>query len=64
VLFHPEADEALVESWLAEPSMRAEAEEALGPDAEAALRLGAERHAAELVARSTQGFAAFAARTA
>ena len=64
MLFHPEADEALVETWLAEPSMHAEANEALGPDAEAALRLGAERHAAELIARSTQGFAAFAARTA
>jgi GMP synthase (glutamine-hydrolysing) len=64
VLFHPEADEALVDSWLAEPSMHAEAIEALGPDADAALRLGAERHAAELIARSTQGFAAFAAQTA
>ena len=64
VLFHPEADEALVDSWLAEPSMHAEAIEALGPDADAALRLGAKRHAPELIARSTQGFAAFAAQTA
>jgi len=64
VLFHPESDEALVDTWLAEPSMRAEAIGVLGPDADAALRLGAERHAAELVMRSTQGFAAFAARTA
>jgi GMP synthase (glutamine-hydrolysing) len=64
VLFHPEADEALVDSWLAEPSMRAEVVKELGPDADAALRLGAERHAAELIARSTQGFAAFAAQTA
>ena len=43
--------------------MRAEAEEVLGPDAEGALRLGAMRHAAELITRSTQGFDAFAART-
>jgi len=63
VLFHPEADEDLIDTWLTEPSMRAEAEEVLGPDAEAALRLGAERHAAELITRSTQGFAAFAAQT-
>jgi len=64
VLFHPEADEGLIDAWLAEPSMRAEAEEVLGPDAGAALRLGAERHAAELITRSTRGFAAFAAQTA
>jgi hypothetical protein len=44
--------------------MRAEAEEVLGPDAGAALRLGAERHAAELITRSTRGFAAFATQTA
>lgn len=61
VLFHPEADEALVDAWLGEPSMRAEAEAALGPHAHAALQLGARTHAAELVARSTRGFAAFAA---
>ncbi|MEI7521248.1 MAG: type 1 glutamine amidotransferase [Thermoleophilia bacterium] len=64
VLFHPEADEALVDTWLTVPAMRAEAEEVLGPDAEAALRLGAMRHTEALIARSTQGFAAFAARTA
>jgi len=63
VLFHPEADADLVDVWLAEPSMRAEAEEALGPDAPNALRIGAQRHATELIARSTPGFAAFAART-
>ena len=34
------------------------------PDADAALRLGAARHAERLVARSTRGFAAFAACTA
>jgi GMP synthase (glutamine-hydrolysing) len=64
VLFHPEADAALVDVWLSEASMRHEAEQVLGPDADAALRLGAARHAERLVARSTRGFAAFAARTA
>jgi GMP synthase (glutamine-hydrolysing) len=64
VLFHPEADEHLVERWLAEPSMRHEAEEVLGPDAPDALRIGAQRHSAELMTRSAAGFAAFAARTA
>lgn len=61
VLFHPEADAALLDAWLAEPAMRAEAEQAIGPDFEAALRMGAERHAAGLVEASTRGFAAFAA---
>ena len=64
VLFHPEADEALVDTWLAEPTMQREAEEVLGPDAARVLRLGARRHAADLVVNSTAGFAAFAARTA
>ena len=63
VLFHPEADADLVDVWLAEPPMRAEAEEVLGPDAADALRIGAQRHATELITRSTTGFAAFAART-
>ncbi len=63
VLFHPEADADLVEAWLAEPSMRTEAESALGADAARALREGARRHARALVARSTAGFAAFAALT-
>lgn len=61
VLFHPEADEALVDEWLTEPCMRAEARDALGPDADAALGLGARKHAAPLLERSTRGFAAFAA---
>lgn len=64
VLFHPEADEALVDIWLDEPTMLAEAEAELGPDARSALRLGAGRHSAALIARSAEGFAAFAARTA
>ena len=64
VLFHPEADEALVDIWLNEPTMLAEAEAELGPDARSALHLGAGRHSAALIARSAEGFAAFAARTA
>ncbi len=60
VLFHPEADADLVDLWLAEPVMRAEAEAAVGPDFEVALRAGAERHAPALVEHSTRGFAAFA----
>lgn len=64
VLFHPEADAGLVDQWLAEPVMRAEATAAIGPDFEVALRAGAERHAPALVERSTRGFAAFAGLTA
>lgn len=64
VLFHPEADSALVDAWLDEPLMRAEAEAAIGPDAEAALRMGADRHAVALVQGTTRGFEAFAALTA
>ncbi|MCL4286523.1 MAG: type 1 glutamine amidotransferase [Thermoleophilia bacterium] len=60
VLFHPEADGRLVRSWLAEPSMAAEAERALGPDASDLLLAGAARHEAALVARSGHGFDAFA----
>ncbi len=63
VLFHPEADAALVETWLTEPSMCAEAEGVIGPDAAAALRNGAARHAEVLMHRSTAGFAGFAALT-
>jgi len=63
LLFHPEADAALVDHWLAEPSMRTEAEQVIGPDAVAALHQGADRHAPDLIARSTAGFAAFAALT-
>jgi GMP synthase (glutamine-hydrolysing) len=60
VLFHPEADQALVESWLEVPAMAAEADAALGPDAASTIRAQAERHGADLVARSTPGFRAFA----
>ncbi len=63
LLFHPEVDAALVDHWLAEPSMRTEAEQVIGPDAVAALHQGADRHAPNLITRSTAGFAAFAALT-
>ncbi len=60
VLFHAEADAALVESWLAVPEMVAEARDALGPAAAASLRRQATEHGAELVERSTPGLRAFA----
>ena len=60
VLFHPEADAALLESWLAVPEMAAEAAGILGPEAAPALRQQAARAKAELVPRSTPGFRAFA----
>jgi GMP synthase (glutamine-hydrolysing) len=60
VLFHPEADAALVDRWLAEPTMAEEAEAALGEHAAARLRREAAEAEAELRARSTPGFRAFA----
>jgi GMP synthase (glutamine-hydrolysing) len=60
LLFHAEADAALVESWLAVPEMAAEAEAALGPEAAAILRRQAAEHEADLVARAEPGFRAFA----
>lgn len=62
VLFHAEADARLVERWLAEPTMAAEAREALSADHARLLREGARRAESDLVARSTLGFEAFAAR--
>lgn len=60
VLFHPEADRALLDIWLAEPAMEAEAQDALGVDAAAELRRQASEVERDLVARSTPGFRAFA----
>lgn len=60
VLFHAEADVALVDKWLAEPSMRDEATAALGADASATLRRQARGAENDLVIRSTKGFQAFA----
>jgi GMP synthase (glutamine-hydrolysing) len=59
-LFHAEADAALVERWLAEPSMAAEAEQALGPAYARQLREGAAAAQTELIAASAPGFATFA----
>jgi GMP synthase (glutamine-hydrolysing) len=60
LLFHPEADGALVDAWLAEPSMAAEAREVLGAGAEDRLRAGAHEAASDLAPRSAAAFAAFA----
>lgn len=57
LLFHAEADAALVDAWLAEPAMRAEAADALGPDAPAALRAGAAAHGPALTRSTAAGFA-------
>jgi hypothetical protein len=59
VLFHPEADFALVEAWLAVPEMIDEALEVLGEPGCAALPGQAEAAEAELVARTTPGLRAF-----
>jgi GMP synthase (glutamine-hydrolysing) len=60
ILFHAEADTELVESWLAVPTMEAEARDALGADAASTLRQQALSAAPELVTRSAPGFQAFA----
>ena len=59
VLFHPEADFALVEAWLAVPEMMDEALATIGEDGVAALPGRAEELEAELVRRSTPGLEAF-----
>jgi GMP synthase (glutamine-hydrolysing) len=61
VLFHPEADLALVEAWLAVPEMIAEARKAIGDAGAAALPAEAEAAEADLVERTTPGLRAFAA---
>jgi GMP synthase (glutamine-hydrolysing) len=60
LLFHAEADAALIDKWLAEPSMRDEATGALDADASAVLRHQAREAEVELIARSAKGFQAFA----
>ncbi len=60
VVFHPEADASLVDAWLAEPEMVAEARAALGPEAPAMLRRQAGEAQGPLTDRSTPGFRAFA----
>jgi GMP synthase (glutamine-hydrolysing) len=60
VLFHPEADLALVEAWMAVPEMLAEALEALGELGTAAIPAQAAAAEPALVERTTPGFEAFA----
>ena len=60
VLFHPEADFALVEAWLAVPEMIDEACAALGDEGEHALPERAAELEATLVERTQPGFEAFA----
>ena len=64
VLFHPEADLALVEQWMATPEMAGEAVEALGEEAAAAIAPEAAALEAGLIAATTPGFEAFAALVA
>jgi len=59
VLFHPEADFALVEAWLAVPEMIDEAVGVLGNDGAHALPEQAAIAEPALVERTTPGFAAF-----
>jgi GMP synthase (glutamine-hydrolysing) len=60
VLFHPEADLALVEAWLAVPEMIDEAVEVLGNEGAHALPEQTSEAEAALVERTAPGFAAFA----
>jgi GMP synthase (glutamine-hydrolysing) len=60
VLFHPEADLALVEAWLATPVMIEQAVDALGEEAASALPARGGELEPELVRRTTPGFGAFA----
>ncbi len=60
VLFHPEADLALVEAWLAVPEMIDEAVAALGDAGEHALPERAAELETALIERTAPGFAAFA----
>ncbi|HEY6550627.1 MAG TPA: type 1 glutamine amidotransferase [Solirubrobacterales bacterium] len=61
VLFHPEADLALLEAWLAVPEMVREASKALGDKGTHALPEEAEVAEQELIERTAPGLRAFAA---
>ena len=61
VLFHPEADFALLEAWLAVPEMVRTARSALGDKGAHALPADAEAAEPELLERTTPGLEAFAA---
>jgi GMP synthase (glutamine-hydrolysing) len=60
VLFHPEADFALVEAWLAVPEMIDQARATLGDDGSHALPGRVAEAEAALVERTAPGFEAFA----
>ncbi len=60
VLFHPEADAAMVEAWLQVPEMVMEAGRAIGLGASGLLPSQAEDLEADLLPRTTPGFRAFA----
>jgi len=60
VLFHPEADFALVEAWMEAPVMIADARAALGDAGAHALPERASEMEATLIERTTPGFEAFA----
>jgi GMP synthase (glutamine-hydrolysing) len=60
VLFHPEADAAMVESWLRVPEMVMEAGRAIGLGASGLLPSQAEDLEADLLRRTAPGFRAFA----
>lgn len=59
-LFHPEADFALIEAWLAAPQMAEEAIAVLGDSGAAALPAAAAEAEPALIERTTPGFQAFA----
>jgi GMP synthase (glutamine-hydrolysing) len=61
ILFHPEADAAMLEAWLEVPEMVMEAGRVLGLGASGLLPSQAEELEADLVRRTAPGFAAFAA---
>lgn len=61
ILFHPEADLALLEAWLAVPKMVREARQALGDEGAHALSGGAEAAEQDLIERTTPGLKALAA---
>lgn len=60
LLFHPEADFALIEAWLAIPQMIEEAVGVLGNDGAAALPAQAGEVEPALIERTTPGFISFA----
>ena len=60
VLFHPEADVALAERWMATPEMSSEAIEALGEEEAGRIVPDAAELEAGLIATTTPGFEAFA----